>query len=115
MRLPRPHLPRPREGRGPLDGAGGHPRLAPQLRRHPRGWDFRSPGRGQVDFEEIVRALNGIGYNGPLSVEWEDPGMDREFGAAEAALAFVRRTDFPASELTFDGAEGGARPREGPA
>ena len=38
-----------------------------------RGWDFRSPGRGQVDFEEIARALNQIGYDGPLSVEWEDP------------------------------------------
>ena len=50
-----------------------------------RGWDFRSPGRGQVDFEEIVRALNQIGYDGPLSVEWEDRGMDREYGAAEAA------------------------------
>ena len=50
-----------------------------------RGWDFRSPGRGQVDFEEIARALNQIGYDGPLSVEWEDPGMDREHGAAEAA------------------------------
>ena len=39
-----------------------------------RGWDFRSPGRGQVDFEEIARALNQIGYDGPLSVEWEDCG-----------------------------------------
>ena len=59
-----------------------------------RGWDFRSPGRGQVDFEEIARALNPIGYDGPLSVEWEDPGMDREYGAQDA-LAYVRRTDFP--------------------
>src|SRR5438067_1879905 len=50
-----------------------------------RGWDFRSPGRGQVNFEEIARALNHIGYDGPLSVEWEDSGMDREYGAAEAA------------------------------
>ena len=25
-----------------------------------RGWDFRSPGRGSVNFEEIVRALNDI-------------------------------------------------------
>ncbi len=48
-----------------------------------RGWDFRSPGRGGVNFEEIIRALNDIGYNGPLSVEWEDSGMEREFGAGK--------------------------------
>lgn len=66
-----------------------------------RAWDFRSPGRGQVNFEEIVRALNRVGYQGPLSVEWEDSGMDREFGAREAA-AFVRRLDFAASDRAFD-------------
>ena len=47
-----------------------------------RGWDFRSVGRGGVQFEEIIRALNAFGYTGPLSVEWEDSGMDREHGAA---------------------------------
>lgn len=68
-----------------------------------RGWDFRSPGRGQVNFEEIIRALNDVGYDGPLSVEWEDSGMDREFGAAEAA-AFVKRLDFSPSGRAFDSA-----------
>jgi len=68
-----------------------------------RGWDFRSPGRGGVDFEEIVRALNDIGYEGPLSVEWEDCGMDREHGAAEAA-AFCRKIDFAPSGRQFDSA-----------
>ena len=68
-----------------------------------RGWDFVSPGHGDVDFEAFFRALNRIGYTGPLSVEWEDSGMDREYGAQDA-LAFVRRTDFPASELAFDAA-----------
>ena len=66
-----------------------------------RGWDFRSPGRGDVDFEDILRALNRIHYDGPLSVEWEDAGMDREHGAAEAAR-FVRDLDFPPSERGFD-------------
>ncbi len=66
-----------------------------------RGWDFVSPGRGDVDFEAIIRALNGIGYQGPLSVEWEDAGMDREAGAREAA-AFVRTSDFPPAEGGFD-------------
>lgn len=68
-----------------------------------RGWDFRSPGRGGVNFEEIIRALNDINYDGPLSVEWEDSGMDREFGAAEAS-GFVRQKDFRPSERAFDAA-----------
>lgn len=68
-----------------------------------RYWDFRSPGRGLIDFEAIIRALNDVGYEGPLSVEWEDPGMDREHGAAEAA-AFVRRLDFRMAKRAFDAA-----------
>lgn len=68
-----------------------------------RGWDFRSPGRGGVNFEEIIRALNDIGYGGPLAVEWEDCGMDREFGAREAA-EFVKRMDFAPSNVQFDAA-----------
>jgi sugar phosphate isomerase/epimerase len=70
-----------------------------------RGWDFRSPGRGQIKFEEIIRTLNAIGYNGPLSVEWEDAMMDREHGAAEAC-GFVKRLDFPKSDRVFDEAFG---------
>lgn len=68
-----------------------------------RGWDFVSPGHGDVDFEEMFRALNRIGYNGPLSVEWEDSGMDRDWGAPDAA-AFIRRTDFAPSTVAFDAA-----------
>jgi sugar phosphate isomerase/epimerase len=68
-----------------------------------RGWDFVSPGHGDVDFEELIRALNRIGYAGPLSIEWEDSGMDRDWGAADA-LAFVRRTDFAPSAVAFDAA-----------
>ena len=68
-----------------------------------RFWDFRSLGRGRVDFEEVIRALNRTGYTGPLSVEWEDAGMEREHGAAEAC-AFVRRLGFPPSDTAFDAA-----------
>lgn len=68
-----------------------------------RGWDFRSLGRGGVNFEEIIRALNAIGYQGPLSVEWEDSGMDRSHGAREAC-AFVRKVDFEPSAVAFDAA-----------
>jgi sugar phosphate isomerase/epimerase len=70
-----------------------------------RYWDFRSLGRGVVPFEEVIRALNRCGYDGPLSVEWEDPGMDREHGAAEAC-AFLRDLDFPMSDTAFDAAFG---------
>ena len=68
-----------------------------------RGWDFRSPGHGGIDFEAIIRALNVIGYQGPLSVEWEDSGMEREYGAADAA-AFLHRIDFQPSQVQFDAA-----------
>ncbi len=68
-----------------------------------RGWDFRSLGRGQINFEEIIRTLNHIGYQGALSVEWEDSGMEREHGAREA-LEFVRKLDFKPSGQAFDSA-----------
>jgi len=68
-----------------------------------RAWDFRSIGRGRIDFEEVIRALNRAGYQGPLSVEWEDAGMDREFGAREAC-ARIRAFDFAASDVAFDAA-----------
>ena len=68
-----------------------------------RGWDFVSPGHGDVDFESIFRAFNRIGYSGPLSIEWEDSGMDREWGGQDA-VAFVRRTDFTPSTVAFDAA-----------
>ncbi len=68
-----------------------------------RGWDFVSPGRGDVKWDPIVRALNRIGYQGPLSIEWEDSGMDREWGAQEA-LKMVRSQDFNPSSVAFDAA-----------
>jgi sugar phosphate isomerase/epimerase len=68
-----------------------------------RGWDFVSPGHGDVDFESLFRSLTRIDYRGPLSIEWEDSGMDRDYGAQDA-LRFVRRTDFPASSVAFDAA-----------
>lgn len=68
-----------------------------------RGWDFRSLGHGDVNFEEIIRALNHAGYNGPLSVEWEDSGMERDHGAKEAC-EFVKSVDFAPSDIAFDAA-----------
>jgi sugar phosphate isomerase/epimerase len=68
-----------------------------------RGWDFVSPGHGDVEWDPIVRALNRIGYQGPLSIEWEDSGMDRDWGAPEA-LDMVRSQDFDPSSVAFDAA-----------
>ncbi len=70
-----------------------------------RGWDFVSPGRGDVEWDPIIRALNRAGYGGPLSIEWEDSGMDREWGAQEA-LELVRSNDFAPSAVAFDAAFG---------
>lgn len=78
---------------------GGHTTFGDRRRY----WDFRSLGHGNIDFEEIIRALNRINYQGPLSVEWEDAGMDREHGATEAA-AFVKEVDFEPSDTAFDAA-----------
>jgi sugar phosphate isomerase/epimerase len=84
-------------GNGDVGVFGGHVTFA-DPRRY---WDFRSLGHGDINFEEIVVALNDIGYQGPLSVEWEDSRMDREHGATEAA-AFVKRIDFKPSNIAFD-------------
>jgi sugar phosphate isomerase/epimerase len=86
-------------GDGSVGVFGGHTSFG-DPRRH---WDFRSPGRGDIRFEDVIVALNEIGYRGPLSVEWEDGRMDRVHGATEAA-AFVRRLDFPANAAAFDAA-----------
>jgi sugar phosphate isomerase/epimerase len=68
-----------------------------------RGWNFVSPGHGDVDFDKINRALNTAGYQGPLSVEWEDSGMDRIYGATEAC-EFTKNFNFSPSTIAFDDA-----------
>ena len=85
------------KGTGEVGVFGGHTTFA-DPRRY---WDFRSPGHGDIDFERIIVALNDVGYNGPLSVEWEDSRMDREHGAKEACQ-FVRKIDFARSNIAFD-------------
>jgi sugar phosphate isomerase/epimerase len=73
-----------------------------------RGWDFVSTGHGDVPWEDCFRALNAIGYDGPISIEWEDAGMDRLIGAPDA-LAVVRRlTRIEPSDASFDAAFGSA-------
>lgn len=66
-----------------------------------RGFDFVSVGHGQVTWEADIRVLNAIGYHGPISVEWEDSGMERMRGAADS-LAFLRDLNFTPSTTRFD-------------
>jgi sugar phosphate isomerase/epimerase len=68
-----------------------------------RGWDFVSTGHGDVPWEDCFRMLGQIGYDGPISIEWEDAGMDRLVGAPEA-LAFVRGLLFDRPGAAFDAA-----------
>lgn len=75
-----------------------------------RGWDFVSTGHGDVPWEECFRALNMIGYNGPISVEWEDAGMNRLAGAADS-LWFLRDMQFEPSATRFDAAFGSSPER----
>ncbi len=86
-------------GNGEAGVFGGHTDFG-DARRY---WDFRSVGRGDINFEEIIVALNDVGYQGPLSVEWEDVRMDRVHGATESA-AFLRKLDFARSTVAFDAA-----------
>ena len=78
------------QGDGTVGVFGGHTEFADPR----RFWDFRSVGRGDINFEEIIVALNDVNYHGPLSVEWEDARMNRFHGAKESC-AFVKRLDFP--------------------
>ena len=86
-------------GDGTVGVFGGHIEFA-DPRRY---WDFRSIGHGDINFEEIIVALNDIGYQGPLSIEWEDSRMDREHGAKEAC-EYIKKADFKPSQVAFDAA-----------
>ena len=88
---------RPQDGRRGV--LGSHLGWADQR----RGWDFVSTGRGDVDWESCFRALKAIGYEGPISIEWEDAGMDRLHGAKEA-IGYIRSQLFDAPTAAFDAA-----------
>ncbi len=68
-----------------------------------RGWDFISVGHGDVPWEDMIRMLNEIGYEGPISIEWEDAGMDRLVGAPEA-LEYISKLLWDVPEGSFDDA-----------
>jgi sugar phosphate isomerase/epimerase len=84
-------------GNGDVGVFGGHTDFG-DYRRY---WDFRSIGHGDIRFEDIIVALNDIGYRGPLSIEWEDARMDRLHGAAESCKN-IKSYDFTPSSTAFD-------------
>jgi sugar phosphate isomerase/epimerase len=86
-------------GNGDVGVFGGHTDFGD----HRRYWDFRSIGHGDIRFEDIIVALNDIGYGGPLSIEWEDIRMDRVHGGTESCRN-VKSYDFAPSGVAFDAA-----------
>jgi sugar phosphate isomerase/epimerase len=78
---------------------GGH---RPMGHRH-NGWNFVTAGtlRDAVNIEEVIIELNRAGYDGAISIEWEDNDAEKRAGA-RTALSNVRRADMPPSGSRHD-------------
>lgn len=50
-----------------------------------RAWTFCTVGRGTVDWPRFLDALRGVGYDGPVSIENEDPFVGQVEGVLQAA------------------------------
>ena len=92
-----------KDARVTLDGLNGILGSHLEFGDPKRGWNFCSLGRGHVDFEAIIRELNSIGYEGPLSVEWEDSGMERFRGGTESCI-YAKKVNINANAGAFDAA-----------
>jgi len=92
-----------KDARVTLDGLNGILGSHLEFGDPKRGWNFCSLGRGHVDFEAIIRELNSIGYEGPLSVEWEDSGMERFRGGTESCV-YAKKVNINANAGAFDAA-----------
>lgn len=66
-----------------------------------RAWNFRSAGHGSVPFDDIIREINALGFDTPLSIEWEDNGMERTYGAREA-FGYIKKLNVDRSVHAFD-------------
>jgi sugar phosphate isomerase/epimerase len=53
--------------------------------RPDRGFRFRVPGWGDLDWKRLISELHSVGYDGVLAVEHEDPVMGRLEGLRKAA------------------------------
>jgi sugar phosphate isomerase/epimerase len=78
---------------------GGHRPMG-----HPHnGWNFVTAGsaRDANSIEEIFIELNRVGYDGAVSIEWEDNDAEQHAGA-KSALANCRKADLPPSGMRHD-------------
>ena len=80
---------------------GGHRPMGHPL----NGWNFVTAGtaRDANSCEEIFIELNRVGFDGAVSIEWEDNDAEQHAGA-KAALANVHRGDLPPSHMKHDDA-----------
>src|SRR5438105_12279279 len=78
---------------------GGHRPMGHRL----NGWNFVTAGtqRDANSVEEIMIELNRVGYDGAVSIEWEDNDAEQHAGA-RAALANVHKADLPPSGMRHD-------------
>src|SRR6516164_6063446 len=78
---------------------GGHRPMGHPL----NGWNFVTAGsaRDANSVEEIMIELNRVGFDGAVSIEWEDNDAEQHAGA-KAALANVRKADLPPSGMRHD-------------
>jgi sugar phosphate isomerase/epimerase len=67
------------------------------------GWNFVTAGtdRDANSLEEIFIELNRVGFDGAVSIEWEDNDAEQHAGA-KTALACCRRADVPPSGMRHD-------------
>ncbi len=67
------------------------------------GWNFVTAGssRDANNMEEIFIELNRVGYDGAVSIEWEDNDAEQHAGA-KSALATCRKADLPPSGMRHD-------------
>jgi sugar phosphate isomerase/epimerase len=67
------------------------------------GWNFVTAGtaRDANSLEEIFIELNRVGFDGAVSIEWEDNDAEQHAGA-KTALANCRRADNPPSGMRHD-------------
>jgi sugar phosphate isomerase/epimerase len=78
---------------------GGHRPMGHKL----NGWNFVTAGtqRDANSVEEILIELNRTGFDGAISIEWEDNDAEQHAGA-KVALANVRKADLPPSGMRHD-------------
>ncbi len=54
-------------------------------------WRYRLPGLGQVDWGKFINTLYEIGYDGPISIEHEDPVWEGSLDKVQRGLLFSQK------------------------